>query len=278
MYTDNDELRLTSVPPFHRRQGVIPLLIVFTSTGCGFVGCGYPPARNSGAGGDQPITMGNDFQGVFPNQVADLCKTVVELDLSYNNFLGMVPESLGGCSSLELLDIFNNIFSGKLPVDTLLKLSNLLKQFCKVILYVMINDVIYYVKVSEKSLNPINEGDTSNPNSHPSSPNFSSNAPDETSPFTIPFNSFDTTIDEDPTDDDSEDDSDLERDTSGQSNVDSDVHQETNVRRSRSRVLQKIMDDHIVEYGRVSYYKDDILRTNSDSTCVVKVGDADETE
>ncbi|PHT31812.1 hypothetical protein CQW23_28149 [Capsicum baccatum] len=69
--------------------------------------------------------QGNDFQGVFPNQVADLCKTVVELDLSYNNFSGMVPESLGGCSSLELLDISNNNFSGKLPVDTLLKLSNL---------------------------------------------------------------------------------------------------------------------------------------------------------
>ncbi|KAF3669976.1 hypothetical protein FXO37_08747 [Capsicum annuum] len=255
MYTDNDELRLTSVPPFHRRQGVVPLLIVFTSTGCGFVGCGYPPARNSGAGGDQPITVGNDFQGVFPNQVADLCKTVVELDLSYNNFLGMVPESLGGCSSLELLDIFNNIFSDTHRL-----------RFCPCFL------------VSEKSLNPINDCDTSNPNSHPSSPNFSSNAPDETSPFTIPFNSFDTTIDEDPTDDDSEDDSDLERDTSGQSDVDSDVHQETNVRRSRSKVLQKIMDDHIVEYGRVSYYKDDILRTNSDSTCVVKVGDADETE
>nr|Q8L899.1 RecName: Full=Systemin receptor SR160; AltName: Full=Brassinosteroid LRR receptor kinase; Flags: Precursor [Solanum peruvianum]AAM48285.1 systemin receptor SR160 [Solanum peruvianum] len=68
---------------------------------------------------------GNDFQGVYPNQLADLCKTVVELDLSYNNFSGMVPESLGECSSLELVDISNNNFSGKLPVDTLLKLSNI---------------------------------------------------------------------------------------------------------------------------------------------------------
>lgn len=68
---------------------------------------------------------GNDFQGVYPNQLADLCKTVVELDLSYNNFSGMVPESLGECSSLELVDISNNNFSGKLPVDTLLKLSNM---------------------------------------------------------------------------------------------------------------------------------------------------------
>lgn len=68
---------------------------------------------------------GNDFQGVYPNQLADLCKTVVELDLSYNNFSGMVPESLGECSSLELVDISYNNFSGKLPVDTLSKLSNI---------------------------------------------------------------------------------------------------------------------------------------------------------
>ncbi|KAH0758364.1 hypothetical protein KY290_021857 [Solanum tuberosum] len=58
---------------------------------------------------------GNDFQGVYPNQLADLCKTVVELDLSYNNFSGMVPESLGECSSLELVDISNNNFSGVIP-------------------------------------------------------------------------------------------------------------------------------------------------------------------
>lgn len=68
---------------------------------------------------------GNHFEGVLPSQLADLCKTVVELDLSYNNFSGVVPESLGECSTLELVDISNNNFSGKLPVDTLLKLSNL---------------------------------------------------------------------------------------------------------------------------------------------------------
>ncbi|PHT29044.1 hypothetical protein CQW23_31357 [Capsicum baccatum] len=221
MYTGDDELRLTSVPPFHRRQGVVPLLIVFTSTGCGFVGCGYPP--------------GNDFQGVFPNQVADFCKTAVEVDLSYNNFLGMVPESLGGCSSLELLDISNNIFSGKFPVDTLLKLSNLLKLIYIFCVYKTMNiESSNQFLVSEKSLNPIDEGDTYNPNSHPSFPNFSFNDPDETSPFIISFNSFDPTIDEDPTDDDLEDDSDLERDTSGQSDVDSDVHQEyIHIRESR---------------------------------------------
>ncbi|KAF3623834.1 putative enzymatic polyprotein-like [Capsicum annuum] len=51
----------------------------------------------------------------------------------------------------------------------------------------------------------------------------------------------------------------------------------TTVRRARSRVLQEIMGDHIVEYGSIFYYRNKILRTNSDNTCVVKVGDADET-
>ncbi|KAF3626115.1 hypothetical protein FXO37_30506 [Capsicum annuum] len=44
-----------------------------------------------------------------------------------------------------------------------------------------------------------------------------------------------------------------------------------------SRVLQEIMGDHIVEYGRIFNYRNEILRTNPGSTCVVKVGDADET-
>ncbi|XP_049350168.1 uncharacterized protein LOC125814750 [Solanum verrucosum] len=37
------------------------------------------------------------------------------------------------------------------------------------------------------------------------------------------------------------------------------------------------MGDHIVEYGKIFYYKDEILRSNSGSTCVVKVGEEDET-
>ncbi|KAH0761349.1 hypothetical protein KY290_017422 [Solanum tuberosum] len=37
------------------------------------------------------------------------------------------------------------------------------------------------------------------------------------------------------------------------------------------------MGDHIVEYGRIFYYKDGILRTNPGSTCIVKVGETAET-
>ncbi|CAA2980479.1 systemin receptor SR160 [Olea europaea subsp. europaea] len=67
----------------------------------------------------------NGFQGFFPPFLSDLCSTIVELDLSFNNLTGTVPESLGTCSALVLLDISNNNFSGELPIDTLLKLSNL---------------------------------------------------------------------------------------------------------------------------------------------------------
>lgn len=68
---------------------------------------------------------GNNFQGVMPHHLSDLCSSLVELDISANNLSGSVPESFGGCSSLELLDISNNNFSGELPIDTLLNLSSL---------------------------------------------------------------------------------------------------------------------------------------------------------
>ncbi|KAL3818831.1 hypothetical protein ACJIZ3_004736 [Penstemon smallii] len=68
----------------------------------------------------------NHFQGVFPSILSDLCTTLLELDVSFNNLTGYVPESLAECSSLELLDISNNNFSGELPFDqTLFKLTNL---------------------------------------------------------------------------------------------------------------------------------------------------------
>ncbi|KAF3675383.1 hypothetical protein FXO38_04787 [Capsicum annuum] len=253
--------------------------------------------------------------------------------------------------------------------------------------------------VSEEHLNPINEGDASNPNFQPSTLTFSSNPPDEPPSSNIPFKSFDPSIDEDSSDDDLENDSDLEGNTSWDSDIDNDVYQEyINIRASkrhfnmsqrrsrgtideqvnvgekgpdieydesnvstrdslvgklggdepyylsdkalifelnvevgwgygedsdevvrqlflkskykyrisqqsnirvvqlqeiirkeldihvstktmriaRSRVLLEIMGDHIVKYGRIFYYRDEILRTNPGSTCIVKVGDADE--
>ncbi|GFP83253.1 systemin receptor sr160 [Phtheirospermum japonicum] len=67
----------------------------------------------------------NDFQGVFPDSLTDLCTTLLELDLSYNNFTGALPENLGSCSGLEILDISANNFSGEFPVEIFMKLSSL---------------------------------------------------------------------------------------------------------------------------------------------------------
>ena len=81
----------------------------------------------SGAGGVIRFLYlgGNDFQGVLPPYLFDLCPSLVELVLSCNNLSSNVLESFGACSVLELFDISNNKFSGELPVDTLVKMSNL---------------------------------------------------------------------------------------------------------------------------------------------------------
>ncbi|XP_031113018.1 systemin receptor SR160-like [Ipomoea triloba] len=68
---------------------------------------------------------GNHYRGELPGHIGDLCTTLVELDLSSNEFSGMAPETLGDCLALELLDLSNNTFSGELPVETLLNLTSL---------------------------------------------------------------------------------------------------------------------------------------------------------
>nr|XP_009620372.1 uncharacterized protein LOC104112214 [Nicotiana tomentosiformis] len=44
-------------------------------------------------------------------------------------------------------------------------------------------------------------------------------------------------------------------------------------RRARNIVLNEIMGDHKLEYGRILDYRDELLRSNPGSTCVVKVSD-----
>ncbi|KAF3633322.1 putative C2 and GRAM domain-containing protein-like [Capsicum annuum] len=50
----------------------------------------------------------------------------------------------------------------------------------------------------------------------------------------------------------------------------------TTVRRARAKVLKDIMGDHGVEFGRILDYKDELLRTNPGTSCVVKLGEANE--
>ncbi|KAK9165728.1 hypothetical protein Scep_000919 [Stephania cephalantha] len=69
----------------------------------------------------------NRFEGEIPPQLTDECSSLVELDLSANNFYGVVPDSLGSCSALESINLFNNSLTGEFPAETLFKMPNLKK-------------------------------------------------------------------------------------------------------------------------------------------------------
>ncbi|KAH0722350.1 hypothetical protein KY289_005394 [Solanum tuberosum] len=45
--------------------------------------------------------------------------------------------------------------------------------------------------------------------------------------------------------------------------------------RARGKILKGIMGDHVLEFGRILDYRDEMLRTNPGSTCVVKVDDSE---
>ncbi|KAG5581645.1 hypothetical protein H5410_052272 [Solanum commersonii] len=49
----------------------------------------------------------------------------------------------------------------------------------------------------------------------------------------------------------------------------------TIVRRARAQVLNNIMGDHIVKFGRILDYKDEMLRTNLRTSYAVKLGEPD---
>ncbi|KAF3641345.1 hypothetical protein FXO38_21665 [Capsicum annuum] len=48
------------------------------------------------------------------------------------------------------------------------------------------------------------------------------------------------------------------------------------VRRARGKILQDLMGNHVKEFERIFDYRDEILRSNPGSTCVVKVDDSDD--
>ncbi|XP_057530994.1 systemin receptor SR160-like [Amaranthus tricolor] len=85
---------------------------------------GFPSLPSSSM---QYLNLGsNKFQGMIPKSFADdFCSTLVNLDLSFNNISGMIPNGFESCSLLEIFDVSNNNFSGDLPVDIFLKMGNL---------------------------------------------------------------------------------------------------------------------------------------------------------
>ncbi|KAK8657710.1 hypothetical protein V6N13_035935 [Hibiscus sabdariffa] len=66
---------------------------------------------------------GNNFQGLLPGEISN-CKNLVELNIWGNNFTGLIPSEIGMISSLEGLYLGSNRFSKVIP-ESLLNLTNL---------------------------------------------------------------------------------------------------------------------------------------------------------
>ncbi|TKY73888.1 phosphorylation protein [Spatholobus suberectus] len=67
----------------------------------------------------------NHFRGQIPPALADLCSTLVNLDLSSNNLTGALPGAFGACASLQSFDISGNLFTGALPMEVFMRMSSL---------------------------------------------------------------------------------------------------------------------------------------------------------
>ncbi|CAJ1974608.1 unnamed protein product [Sphenostylis stenocarpa] len=67
----------------------------------------------------------NNFRGQIPPALADLCSTLLQLDLSSNTLTGVLPRAFGACTSLQSLDISTNLFSGAMPMEVLTEMSSL---------------------------------------------------------------------------------------------------------------------------------------------------------
>ncbi|KAG5589617.1 hypothetical protein H5410_040131 [Solanum commersonii] len=49
----------------------------------------------------------------------------------------------------------------------------------------------------------------------------------------------------------------------------------TTAKRARGKILKGIMGDHVLEFGRILDYRNEMLRTNPESTCVLKIDDSE---
>ncbi|XP_068653198.1 brassinosteroid LRR receptor kinase-like [Aristolochia californica] len=72
------------------------------------------------------ILSSNNFEGEIPARLAlGSCKTLIELDLSFNLLHGILPPAFASCSVLESINLANNTLSGKFPAETLASMLSL---------------------------------------------------------------------------------------------------------------------------------------------------------
>ncbi|VFQ74954.1 unnamed protein product [Cuscuta campestris] len=67
---------------------------------------------------------GNNFSGLLPKEISN-CKELRVINLSGNKFSGLIPSEIGSLQSLEALYLGSNSFSSQIP-ETLTRLPNLL--------------------------------------------------------------------------------------------------------------------------------------------------------
>ncbi|CAN1137344.1 Probable LRR receptor-like serine/threonine-protein kinase At3g47570 [Linum perenne] len=72
----------------------------------------------------------NLLTGVIPLQVLSLTSLAIGLDLSYNQFIGVLPMVVGNLKNLEYLDLSHNMLSGSIPnsLGSCIKLETLALQ------------------------------------------------------------------------------------------------------------------------------------------------------
>ncbi|CAI9108836.1 OLC1v1008532C1 [Oldenlandia corymbosa var. corymbosa] len=74
------------------------------------------------------IVSWNNFGGTLPDSIGNLSVNIVQIDLGLNQISGEIPEGLGNLANLYLLGMDHNLFSGYIP-SFLHKFQNLQKLF-----------------------------------------------------------------------------------------------------------------------------------------------------
>jgi hypothetical protein len=57
------------------------------------------------------------LDGTFPFESLTSCNSLQCINISYNNFVGQIPEAIGGLTALEELHMDHNQFEGKIPAS-----------------------------------------------------------------------------------------------------------------------------------------------------------------